>query len=74
MNGGELNATQIRVLQEPGWRLQTRRVHSDVNRIGGAALLPQGIGNRPTADVDARVATTVRGLGPVQWKQKRSRK
>lgn len=54
MSGGELNATQIHaLLQELGRRLQTRGVHSDVKLVGGAALILQGIGNRPTADVDA---------------------
>lgn len=42
--------------------------------VGGAALNLQGIGNRPTAAIYAGFATRVRGLGPVQWKQKRSRK
>jgi hypothetical protein len=57
MTGGELNATQIHaLLQELGRRLQARGVHSDVKLVGGAALILQGIGNRPTADVDASYA------------------
>ena len=57
MTGGELNATQIHArLQELGRRLLCRGVHGDVKLIGGAALISQGIGNRPTADIDASYA------------------
>ncbi len=57
MTGGELNATQIQaLLQELGRRLHYRGVHGDVKLIGGAALILQGIGNRPTADIDASYA------------------
>ncbi|MCB5275972.1 hypothetical protein BJG92_03527 [Arthrobacter sp. SO5] len=57
MTGGELNATQIRaLLQELGRRLQSRGVHGYVKLVGGAALILQGIGNRPTADIDASYA------------------
>ena len=62
MSTGELNAAQIHaLLQELGRRLQTRGVHGDVKLVGGAALILQGIGNRPTADIDASYAdkTTV---------------
>ncbi|HAP90725.1 MAG TPA: hypothetical protein DCR15_13740, partial [Arthrobacter bacterium] len=53
MSDGELSAAQIRaLLQELGRRLQARGVH-DVKPVGGAALHLQGIGNRPTADIDA---------------------
>ena len=55
MTGGELNATQIHaLLHELGRRLQDRGVHGDVKLIGGAALILQGIGNRPTADIAKR--------------------
>ena len=54
MSGGELNATQIHaLLQELGRRLQAAGAHGDVKLVGGAALILQGIGNRPTADIDA---------------------
>lgn len=57
MSGGELNAAQIHaLLQELGRRLQARGVHGDVKLVGGAALILQGIGNRPTADIDASYA------------------
>ncbi|MFB9821791.1 DUF6036 family nucleotidyltransferase [Arthrobacter ramosus] len=55
MNGGELTAAQIRaLLHELGRRLQARDVHGDIKLVGGAALILQGIGNRATADIDAR--------------------
>ncbi|UVJ41172.1 DUF6036 family nucleotidyltransferase [Arthrobacter sp. CJ23] len=62
MTGGELTAAQIRaLLHELGRRLQAVGAHGDVKLVGGAALILQGIGNRPTADIDASYAdkTTV---------------
>ncbi|QSZ54037.1 DUF6036 family nucleotidyltransferase [Paenarthrobacter sp. AT5] len=57
MSGGELTAAQIHaLLQELGRRLLARGVHGDVKLVGGAALILQGIGNRPTADIDASYA------------------
>lgn len=57
MSGGELNAAQIHaLLQELGRRLQERGIHGDIKLVGGAALILQGIGNRPTADIDASYA------------------
>ncbi len=57
MNGGELKAAQIHaLLQELGRRLQERGIHGDIKLVGGAALILQGIGNRPTADIDASYA------------------
>lgn len=57
MTGGELTATQIRtLLHELGKRLQAAGAHGDVKLVGGAALILQGIGNRPTADIDASYA------------------
>ncbi|MDP9905453.1 DUF6036 family nucleotidyltransferase [Arthrobacter bambusae] len=57
MSGGELTADQIRaLLHELGRRLHARGVHGDVKLVGGAALILQGIGNRPTADIDASYA------------------
>ena len=57
MTGGELTAAQIRaLLQELGRRLKARGIHSDVKLVGGAALILQGIGNRPTADIDVSYA------------------
>lgn len=57
MTGGELTATQIRaLLQELSRRLKARGVQSDIKLLGGAALILQGIGNRPTADIDASYA------------------
>ncbi|WP_255771222.1 DUF6036 family nucleotidyltransferase [Pseudarthrobacter sulfonivorans] len=57
MTGGELTARQIRaLLQELARRLKARGVHGDIKLVGGAALILQGIGNRPTADVDASYA------------------
>ncbi|QOT17381.1 DUF6036 family nucleotidyltransferase [Paenarthrobacter sp. YJN-5] len=54
MSGGELTAAQIHaLLQELGRRLQKRGIHGDIKLVGGAALILQGIGNRPTADIDA---------------------
>jgi hypothetical protein len=58
MTGGELTASQIRaLLQELGRRLQARGNHGDIKLVGGAALILQGIGNRPTADIDADPTT-----------------
>ena len=57
MNGGELTAAQIHaLLQELGRRLQGAGAHGDIKLVGGAALILQGIGNRPTADIDASYA------------------
>ena len=57
MSSGELTSTQIHaLLEELGRRLQARGIHGDVKLVGGAALILQGIGNRPTADVDASYA------------------
>ena len=57
MTGGELTAAQIRaLLHELGRRLQAADAHGDVKLVGGAALILQGIGNRPTADIDASYA------------------
>ena len=57
MTGGELTAAQIRaLLHELGRRLQATGTHGDVKLVGGAALILQGIGNRPTADIDASYA------------------
>ncbi|WP_248760935.1 DUF6036 family nucleotidyltransferase [Pseudarthrobacter sp. SSS035] len=57
MSGGELTADQIRaLLHELGRRLQAQGVHGDIKLVGGAALILQGIGNRPTADIDASYA------------------
>lgn len=57
MSGGELTADQIRaLLHELGRRLQAQGVQSDIKLVGGAALILQGIGNRPTADIDASYA------------------
>ncbi|MFJ5956552.1 DUF6036 family nucleotidyltransferase [Paenarthrobacter sp. NPDC092416] len=57
MTGGELTAAQIRaLLHELGTRLQAAGAHGDVKLVGGAALILQGIGNRPTADIDASYA------------------
>ncbi len=49
-------AQNPRLLQELGRRLQARGVHGDVKLVGGAALFLQGIGNRPTPDIDASYA------------------
>ena len=57
MSGGELTADQIRtLLHELGRRLHARGNHGDIKLVGGAALILQGIGNRPTADIDASYA------------------
>ncbi|MGO4248359.1 hypothetical protein AB4Y87_14190 [Paenarthrobacter sp. RAF54_2] len=57
MSGGELNAEQIRaLLRELGRRLHAKGVHGDIKLVGGAALVLQGIGNRPTADINASYA------------------
>jgi hypothetical protein len=57
MSGGELTAAHIRaLLHELGGRLQGRDVHGDIKLVGGAALILQGIGNRPTAEIDASYA------------------
>jgi len=65
MTGGELTAAQIRaLLHELGRRLQAAGAHGDVKLVGGAALILQGIGNRPTADIDASYAdpTTIHAV------------
>lgn len=57
MTGGELTVTQIRaLLHELGRRLQVAGIHADIKLVGAAALILQGIGNRPTADIDASYA------------------
>ncbi|WP_427017301.1 helix-turn-helix domain-containing protein [Pseudarthrobacter sp. P1] len=57
MNGGEPTAEQIRaLLHEPGRHLAAQGVHGDIKLVGGAALILQGIGNHPTADIDASYA------------------
>ncbi|WP_426007394.1 DUF6036 family nucleotidyltransferase [Paenarthrobacter sp. NyZ202] len=57
MSAGEINAAQIlALLQELGRRLQQRDIHGDIKLVGGAALILQGIDNRPTADIDASYA------------------
>jgi hypothetical protein len=57
MSGGELTAVQIRaLLHELGRRLRAQGVHSDIKLVGAAALILQGIGNRPTAVIDASYA------------------
>ena len=57
MSGGELTGAQIRaLLQELARRLHAKGVHGDIKLVGGAALVLQGIGNRPTADIDASYA------------------
>ena len=50
--------TPKRSWQRPafGRRLGASGVHGDVKLLGGAALIRQGIGNRPTADIDASYA------------------
>ncbi|MFQ4149407.1 DUF6036 family nucleotidyltransferase [Arthrobacter sp. LAPM80] len=59
MSAGELTCDQIlALLRELGNRLATRGIHSDIKLVGGAALVLQGIGNRPTADIDASYAET----------------
>jgi len=65
MTGGELTAAQIRaLLHELGRRLQATGAHGDIKLVGGAALILQGIGNRPTADIDASYAdpTTIHAV------------
>jgi hypothetical protein len=50
----EFTGDQILVLlHELATRLAARGVHGDIKLVGGAALALQGIGNRPTADIDA---------------------
>lgn len=57
MSAGELTAQEIRaLLQELGRRLTARAVHGDIKLVGGAALILQGVGNRPTTDIDASYA------------------
>lgn len=57
MTEGELTAEQIRaLLHELGRRLQAAGAHGDVKLVGGAALILQVVGNRPTADIDASYA------------------
>ncbi len=57
MSAGELTADQIlALLHELSHRLTARGIRSDIKLIGGAALILQGVGNRPTADIDASYA------------------
>ena len=57
MSAGELTGDQIlALLHELGHRLAARGIHGDIKLVGGAALVLQGIGNRPTADIDASYA------------------
>ncbi|MDJ0314021.1 DUF6036 family nucleotidyltransferase [Arthrobacter sp. H35-D1] len=57
MIAGELSSDQIlALLHELARRLKTRGVHGDIKLVGGAALILQGVGNRPTADIDASYA------------------
>lgn len=57
MSAGELTGEQIlALLHELGRRLQACGVHGDIKLVGGAALILQGLGNRPTADIDASYA------------------
>lgn len=57
MSGGELTGDQIlALLHELANRLAARGIHGDIKLVGGAALILQGIGNRPTADIDASYA------------------
>lgn len=54
MSAGELTGERIlAILPELGDMLAARGVHRDVQLVGSAALGLQGIGNRPTADIDA---------------------
>lgn len=54
MIAGELSVDQILALfHELTNRLTARGIHGDIKLVGGAALILQGIGNRPTADIDA---------------------
>ncbi|MFC8304846.1 DUF6036 family nucleotidyltransferase [Specibacter sp. NPDC057265] len=54
MSAGELTGEQIlTLLHELSNRLAARGIHGDIKLVGGAALILQGIGNRPTADIDA---------------------
>jgi hypothetical protein len=65
MTAGELTATQVRaLLHELGKRLQAAGAHGDIKLVGGAALILHGIGNRPTADIDASYAdsTTIHAV------------
>ena len=62
MTAGELTGEQIlALLHELATRLAARGIQGDIKLVGGAALILQGIGNRPTADIDASYAekTTV---------------
>ena len=57
MTAGELTGEQIlALLHELATRLAARGIHGDIKLVGGAALILQGIGNRPTADIDASYA------------------
>lgn len=57
MSAGELTADQIlALLHELANRLAARGIHGDIKLVGGAALVLQNIGNRPTADIDASYA------------------
>lgn len=65
MIAGELSGEQIlALLHELADRLAARGIHGDIKLVGGAALVLQGIGNRPTADIDASYAenTSVNSL------------
>jgi hypothetical protein len=54
MSAGELTGDQIlALLHELANRLAARGIHGDIKLVGGAALILQGIDNRPTADIDA---------------------
>ena len=57
MSAGELTGEQIlALLHELAKRLAARGIHGDIKLVGGAALILQGLGNRPTADIDASYA------------------
>lgn len=54
MSSADLSATQMRaLLQELAHRMGLRGVKGDIKLVGGAALILQGVGNRPTPDIDA---------------------
>jgi Nucleotidyltransferase of unknown function (DUF6036) len=57
MSAGELTGDQIRaLLHELAARLAALGIQGDIKLVGGAALILQGVGNRPTADIDASYA------------------
>lgn len=57
MSAGELTGDRIlALLHELAKRLAARGIHGDIKLVGGAALILQGVGNRPTADIDASYA------------------